>query len=144
MQKIRLICAWLLVVVLLALAGLHVYWALGGTWAKSATLPTIGGRRTIHPSRFITFVVAGLLVLGAATISGRAGLFATGSWAPLFEFGAWLLFVAFLLRTIGNLRTFGFFKTVHGSTFSFWDTRLYTPLCAVLAVLVAIVASGSE
>ena len=128
--------------VLLFLAGLHVYWALGGKWGSFATVPTIAGRRAFDPRPLATCVVAFLLVLGAATIYGRVSLFATSSWSAIFRFGAWCLCGGFLLRTVGNLKTFGFFKTVHGTPFAYWDTRLYSPLCLVLTVLAGIVASG--
>ena len=87
-------------------------------------------------------VVAALLLIGAATIGGRAALFETRSGSPLFHFGAWALAVVFLLRGIGNLKTFGFFKVVHGTPFAYWDTRFYSPLCLVIALLAAVVASG--
>ena len=45
--------------------------------------------------------------------------------------------LVFVLRAIGNLRTFGFFKTVTGTPFADWDTWLYSPLCLLLALLAA-------
>jgi hypothetical protein len=144
LRPIRLICALVFAAVILFLAGLHVYWALGGKWGSFATIPTIDGHHTINPTPLATLVVALLLVIGAVTICGQAGLFVTGSWSPLFRFGAWCLCGVFLLRTVGNLKTFGFFKTVHGTPFAYWDTRLYSPLCLVLATLAALVASGRD
>ena len=41
----------------------------------------------------------------------------------------------FLLRAVGNLRTFGFFKAMTGTPFAHWDTWLYSPLCLLLAIL---------
>lgn len=142
MSSVRWICALAFAAVLLFLAALHVYWALGGKSGKFATVPTVEGRRTLDPTPLATCVVALLLVLGAATICGRAGLFAIGSRSALFRFGAWCVCGAFLLRTVGDLRTFGLFKTVGGTLFAYWDTRLYTPLCLVLTVLSGTVASG--
>jgi len=86
--------------------------------------------------------VAALLAIGAATIGGRAALFDARSWSPLFHFGAWALAVVFLLRAIGNRKTFGFFKVVQGTPFAYWDTRLYSPLCLALSLLAAVVATG--
>ena len=128
--------------VLASLAGLHVYWALGGKWGSFATVTIIADRRTFDPTPLATCVVAFSLVIGAATICGRVGLFATGSWSALFRFGAWCVCGAFLLRALGDLKTFGLFKTVHGTPFAYWDTRLYSPLCFALTVLAGTVASG--
>ncbi len=144
MRSFRLICALIFAAVLLFLSCLHVYWALGGTWGNSATVPTIEGRRTINPGPLATCVVALLLFMGAITICGRVGLFATGPLSVLFHAGAWCLCAVFFLRSIGNLKTFGFLKTVHGTPFAYWDTRLYSPLCFVLACLAGLVASGRD
>jgi hypothetical protein len=42
-----------------------------------------------------------------------------------------------VLRAAGNLRSFGFFKTVKGTPFAQWDIWLYLPLCLLLALLAA-------
>ncbi len=55
----------------------------------------------------------------------------------LFDVGVWGLGLVFLLRAVGNLRTFGFFKIVKGTPFADWDTWLYSPLCLLLALLAA-------
>jgi len=144
MRSIRLVCALVFAAVLLFLAALHVYWALGGGWGSSATVPTIEGRRTINPTRLATYVVAFLLVVSAVIICGQAHLFATGSFSALFRLGSWCLCGVFLLRTMGNFKTFGIFKTVDGTAFAYWDTRLYSPLCFVLAVLASVVASRRD
>jgi hypothetical protein len=39
-----------------------------------------------------------LLAAAAVVICGRAGLFATGSWSPLFRLGSWILCGVFLLQ----------------------------------------------
>jgi uncharacterized protein DUF3995 len=143
-RSIRLVCALIFAVVLLLLAALHVYWALGGDWGSSATVPTIAGRRTIHPGRLATYVVALLLVVGAVIICGQVHLFATGRFAALFRLGSWFLCAVFLLRTMGDFKTFGIFKTVYGTPFAYWDSRLYSPLCFVLAALAGVVSSGRD
>jgi len=130
--------------VVLFLAGLHVYWALGGQWGNAVTIPTVGGRRTINPSPQATVFVAFLLAASVVIVCGEAGFFYTGSLVRIFHLGAWCISGVFLLRTIGNLKTFGLLKTVHGTPFAYWDTRLYSPLCLVLAVLATVVATGRD
>ncbi len=144
MRSIPLLCALVFAAVLLFLAALHVYWAMGGNWASSVTVPTIAGRRVINPTPFATYVVAFLLVMGAIIICGQAHLFATGRLSPLFRIASWCLCGVFLLRAVGDFKTFGIFKTVHATAFAFWDTRLYSPLCFVLAVLAAVVSAGRD
>ena len=144
MRSIPLLCALVFAAVLLFLAALHVYWAMGGNWGSSVTVPTIAGRRVINPSPFATYVVAFMLVMAAFIICGQAHLFATGRLSPLFRIASWCLCGVFLLRTVGDFKTFGIFKTMHATAFAFWDTRLYSPLCFVLAVLAAVVSAGRD
>ena len=68
---------------------------------------------------------------------GKAGWIGTGPLSALFDAGVWGLGLVFLLRAFGNLRTFGFFKTVTGTPFAQWDTGLYSPLCLLIALLAA-------
>ena len=70
-------------------------------------------------------------------VTGKAGWIGTSPVAALFDIGIWVLGLVFVLRAVGNLRTFGFFKTVRGTLFSEWDTWLYSPLCVLLALLAA-------
>jgi hypothetical protein len=88
-----------------------------------------------NPSPFATGLVAGLLGIAAILVMGRAGWIWTGPLWVLFDVGVWVLVLVFFLRAIGNLRTFGFFKTITDSPFAEWDTWLYTPLCLLLALL---------
>jgi len=143
-HSVRMVCGLVFAAVLLFLAALHVYWALGGGWGSSVSVPTVDGRRTINPSRPATYLVAFLLVIGAIIMSGQVHLFATRSFSALFRLGSCCLSGVFLLRAMGNFKTFGIFKTVYGTAFAYWDTRLYSPLCFVLAVLAAVAASGGE
>jgi hypothetical protein len=53
----------------------------------------------------------------------------------LFDVGVWVLGLVFMLRAVGNLRTFGFFKTNYGHALCRVDTWLYSPLCLLLALL---------
>lgn len=99
---------------LLGLLGrLHVYWALGGHWGWDVVLPTQDGERLLDPSPPITAGVA----LG------------------LFRWGTRLLSLAFALRALGDGRMVGLSKTIRDTPFARWDTRLFTPLCLLVAAL---------
>jgi hypothetical protein len=45
-----------------------------------------------------------------------------------------VLAVLFGGRAIGERRYVGFFKRVRGTTFAWWDTRVFSPLCAALSL----------
>jgi hypothetical protein len=122
---------------------LHAYWALGGRWASSNTVPVVNSRRAFEPGPGATWAVCGLLALAVMLVLGEAGFIPRGPFPMLFDAGVWGVGVVFLLRAIGNLSTFGFFKKVTGTGFARWDTRLYSPLCLMLAALAFGLASQS-
>jgi hypothetical protein len=125
---------------LLVLAGLHVYWAAGGTWGAGAAVPAREGRPLFRPSTAGTVGVAVLLMLGAAILLVRLGLFGPRQPSWLFGAGAWVLAGVFLVRSIGDFRWIGFFKRHGGTRFATLDTALYSPLCLGLAAGCALVA----
>jgi uncharacterized protein DUF3995 len=133
----RLLFAIPLTWILGALLLLHVYWALGGRWGSAYTVPTINGRRSFDPSPLATWVVCGLLGLAVIIVMGKSSWIAPGEFPLLFDAGVWGLSLVFVLRAVGNLRTFGVFKVVKGTPFADWDTWLYSPRCLLLALLAA-------
>jgi Protein of unknown function (DUF3995) len=115
------------------LAALHVVWAFGGTWGAGAAIPETGGRRSFALSRFATLALAAALA-AAVIVLARAELILTSAppWASRWPAAA--LGVAFLLRSMGDFRLVGFFKSISGTRFARWDTRLYSPLCLLLGL----------
>jgi hypothetical protein len=133
----RLLFAIPLTGILGGLLLLHAYWALGGRWGSAYTVPTVNGRRIFDPSPVATWVVCALLGIAVIIVVGKAGWIGTDSVPVLFDVGVWVLGLVFMLRAVGNLRTFGFFKTLTGTPFADWDTWFYSPLCLLLALLAA-------
>jgi hypothetical protein len=132
----RLLFAIPLTGILGVLLLLHAYWALGGRWGSAYTVPTINGRRIFDPTPTATWVVCGLLGLAVILVMGKAGWIGASPLPVLSDVGVWLLGLVFVLRAIGNLRTFGVFKVVKGTPFADWDTWFYSPLCLLIALLV--------
>jgi hypothetical protein len=126
-----------LIVILGALALLHAYWALGGKWGRAYAVPTVHGRRAFEPSPLATWAVCALLGIAVVLVIGKSGWIGMGPLSELFDVGVWGLSLVFLLRTVGNLRTFGWFKKVKDSAFARLDTWLYSPLCLLIALLAA-------
>lgn len=122
-----------LATVLVFLSVLHVYWAFGGLWGSSVAIPQLQGRAAFAPSGVVTFAVAMALASAAlvALLAGHIVPWAQASWLPRWSaLGLALLFFA---RSIGEFRYVGFFKRVRGTPFATWDTRLFSPLCLLLA-----------
>jgi hypothetical protein len=119
--------------VLALLGALHAYWALGGRFGKGAVIPERNGVPLFKPGVAATLVVAVLLWAGAACLLMRLGFFGEVLPAGISTGAAWVMALVFLLRAIGDFRYVGFTKRVARSRFAYWDTRLYSPLCLLIA-----------
>ena len=129
--------------ILLMLAGVHLYWAAGGKAGKGAAVPSANGRPLLRPSALSTAMVAVGLCVMAALLALRIGWLdvpALPGSGVVVRVGAWLIVAVFALRAIGDFRYVGFFKRIRDSGFARLDTLAYSPLCACLALLVAISA----
>lgn len=127
---IHTMAAHLLAGILCSLAAFHFYWAAGGQWGNQATIPHAGGKPLIHPGAGAAIAIAVLLLIGA-----------TGA---VVQFDPWLktqflraMALVFALRALGDFHYIGFFKQSNDSLFAYWDTRLFSPLCVLLAILAA-------
>jgi hypothetical protein len=131
------------IVILLTVAGVHLYWAAGGKAGRGAAVPSANGRAVIKPSAFATAMVAVGLCATAALLALRIGwldLSALPGNRLVVRIGTWLMAAVFALRAIGDFRYVGFFKRIRDSRFARLDTLAYSPLCACLALLIGISA----
>ena len=126
-----------LAVILGGLSLLHAYWALGGRSGSAYVVPVVNGQRSFNPTPLATWVVCGLLAIAVVLVAGKAGWIRTAPLSTIFDAGVWGLALVFVLRALGDLRTFGLFKNITGTPFSRWDTWLYSPLCLLIALLAA-------
>jgi hypothetical protein len=135
------IVAGLIASVILALIGVvHVYWATGGQLGFDVALPVENGKPIFHPTRFATFIVAiGLFSMASIIIVKNSAILPT-QIEKAATIGLWLMVLVFLARAIGDFRYAGFFKRVRAGRFAWNDTFLYSPLCLLLAILIAVAA----
>jgi hypothetical protein len=81
-----------------------------------------------------------VLVLFAGLVAATAGLMVVGLPRALLSWLSYGLALGLLLRAVGEFRYVGLFKRVRGTKFAVLDTYVYSPLCLLLAVGVALVA----
>lgn len=120
--------------ILFLLSTIHFYWLLGGSQGLSGVVPEMEGKKLFVPGKSATLLVAVLLLFAALTVLGRVGLWGSSLPQWIFLWGTHLIASAFLLRVIGDFRYVGLFKKMRGTRFAYWDTRLFVPLCALIAV----------
>jgi len=122
------------------ISAVHLCWAAGGTAGKAGAILSRGGVPVLSPSPLGTLLV-GVALLGMAVVVGStAGLLPRFLPTGLLRGASAVLALIFAVRAVGEFRYVGFFKRVRGSVFAGRDTFLYSPLCLLLAVLIALVA----
>jgi hypothetical protein len=116
------------------LAALHVFWAFGGTRGSGAAIAEIDGRPRFVPSRGATLAVAAALAGAGVVVLARAELILAPVPRGTLQCAVAVLAIVFLLRSIGDFRLMGFFKSVRGTRFAVRDTWVYSPLCLLIGL----------
>jgi len=132
----------LLVSTLLFLAGLHIYWAAGGSWGKRNAIPETDGKPTFIPSRLSTIAVAMALTFAAVVALLRGFVLFHSFPGSLAHWASIAIGFIFFLRAVGEFRLIGFFKRVRGTSFATWDTWLFSPLCLLIALAFFVIAAS--
>lgn len=118
----------------------HVYWALGGRVAYLVALPVKDGKPLFRPSAVGTFVVGLALMAFAGLVAVNAGFLGAPIASTWLRWAGAALALALLGRAIGDFRYVGLFKRLGGEPFARLDTRVFSPLCLLLAAGVAVSA----
>ena len=126
--------AFVLFIIFLGLAALHVFWAFSSRAGLQGFVPTENAAPVFRPGRAASLAVAALLAI-AAGISLWRGAWpdAGASWIP--RTGILVIAVVFAARAVGDFRFVGFFKRVRGTPFARNDSLVFSPLCAAISVL---------
>ncbi|MGG1659414.1 DUF3995 domain-containing protein [Brevibacillus sp. NRS-1366] len=122
--------------ILLIIALVHVYWAVGGRWGAEAVIPRTKDdtRQLFTPGTAGTMLVA-LLLLSAAYLLMAQGGYLSQLFPPaLLYLGCAVCAAVFVLRAVGDFRYIGFFKKMRHTRFAHNDTWLYSPLCLWLGL----------
>lgn len=115
--------------VLVAAAGLHIYWAVGGKWVLDRSLPT-STTTGFSPGPRLTLSVAIALL-------AFAGLVASAAFGVGPTIARWLVIAGIgvlTIRAIGDTKVAGFTKTIRGTPFATANDRWFTPLVVFLAL----------
>lgn len=126
----------LLIFVLLLLAGLHLYWGVGGVWpghdAESLRLTVVGTRRGTMPGIAACAAVATALVAAAAIVFFGQWRVASGAPSLIVCGGYATLILMFGLRGLAPYLT-GAFEYSRGTPFFDLNRQYYAPLCLLIA-----------
>jgi hypothetical protein len=126
-----------------ALALWHFYMAFAPSQGESAAVPSAEGKPLFVPSTGATLAVGVVLALFAVLVAATAGLVSLAIPAQALVWLSYGLALGLLARAVGEFRYVGFFKRVLETRFARLDTLVYSPLCLILAIGVALVARGN-
>ena len=126
--------------VFIVLALWHFYMASVGPTGEGAAVPSVDGKPIFVPTTTSTVAVGIVLMLFAVLVAATSGMLSVGVPAGLLVWLSYGLALGLLARAVGEFKYVGFFKSVRGSRFARMDTLVYSPLCLLLAVGVAVVA----
>lgn len=127
----------------LALAFWHFYMAILPMSGESGAVPSVDGKPLFVPSRKSTVAVGTVLLLFAALVAATAGIVSVGVPGVVLVWLSCALAIGLLARAVGEFKYVGFFKRVRGSRFAKLDSLVYSPICLLLAIGVALVALQS-
>lgn len=117
--------------VALGIAGLHVYWAVGGRVGFASAVPQHpDGRPKFEPGPAACIAVA----LACFGFSALIGVRTFASAPPWVDIALGVASAVFVARAIGDGRGVGFTKRGHATPFEKSDDALFTPLVVLLLV----------
>ncbi len=123
---------------------LHFYWVFGGTWAADAVVPTQPtGQKVFSPGKAATVIVAFSLILFVIITVANLGLFNNLINKGYIHYATNTIGIIFTIRAIGDFKFVGLTKRIKNTRFGKNDTKIYTPLCLVLAVFSLAIAALS-
>ena len=112
---------------------------LPGVGAHGA-VPSVEGKPLFVPSRAVTIAVGVALLLFAGLVAATSGAIAVGLPQIVLRGLSFALAAGLFARAVGEFKYVGLFKRVSGSRFATLDTFVYSPLCLLLSIGVALVA----
>ena len=131
-----MILSIVLCVILMGLGTIHFYWAIGGKFGFSESLPIKeNGESVLDPKKIDSALVGMGLTVFAIFYVFKSGLmeYHLPEWIMLY--GGWAIPILFLLRAMGEFKYVGFFKSVQKTEFGKLDTKLFSPLSLIIGIL---------
>jgi hypothetical protein len=117
------------------ISAFHFYWAMGGNVGKDVVLPSnIEGFKTLTPSKAMTIIVAFVFLSFAIFYLIKVNLINFPLPQFVNNYGLYALASVLIIRTIGDFKYVGFFKTIKDTPFAKYDSTYYSPLCLFLGL----------
>lgn len=121
-------------IIFVAIACIHIYWALGGKKGITQVIPQLEkGEAVFSPGPIATLSVAiGLLGFALVHFIALEVLWSTAF--PYTKAALYGIAAIFGLRGIGDFKYVGLFKKIKGNDFAKNDSLYYTPICWLIVI----------
>ena len=135
----------LLFLVFLFLSGIHFYWGAGGVWGKDSSVPSKeSGEIVLKPKAIDCFIVALALLAFALFVLVKVDLLVLNLPEWVRHNLLWMIASLFVLRALGDFKYVGFFKKIKNTRFAVLDTKYFSPLCLLIALLCFVIQMFSR
>ena len=122
--------------IFILLSFLHIYWALGGNWGMSAIVPYVTeGQRRFRTGVYARLALGAVMGVFAFITMGNMGIFDAYLNRDFIRYATTVIGAIFLLRAMGDFHYMGFFKKATGTRYARNDSRYYSPLSVLIAVI---------
>jgi len=125
------------------LGAVHLFWAIGGQWGLSKAIPQKGGQALFRATFGITLLLGAMFLSFAWMLAAYQGFVQWDVPRAGLRWGLLTTLALFLARMIGEFNYVGVFKRVKGTPFARLDDLLYTPLCGLVAILLALLLKAA-
>ncbi len=134
--------------IILLVGGLHFYWAAGGKWPgtdhESLVAMTMGRTPPFSISPSPISALAGLAFVTIAwVVLAAAGMLALDTFEPYYDIGRLGVLFVFALRGVGGFLFQRVLPLSADVPFVRLNRQFYSPLCLVVAGLVAIAVAAA-
>lgn len=140
--------ALLLFALLIGIAALHTYWAMGGLWpalTESDLIKTVIGAPDFErmPPSWMTFTVAGLLVVASLIALSASGVISLG-WTWLARLSAGVIALIFFGRGVAGYWIGLATQIDRTQPFATYDLFFYSPLCLAIGAGFTLIATAGR
>jgi len=134
------ILSFILCLIFIILGAFHFYWFFGGTWGVNKVIPTKATElSSLSIPKIATLMVGLSFVFSTLIYLIKPGLINLQLPNWLINYGCWFIPIIFILRAIGEFNYVGFFKRIKNTEFAKADSKIFSPLCLIIGILIQLI-----
>lgn len=118
------------------IGGVHISWSLGLKWGYEQVIPKKEkGENLFTPRKPECIVMAIIFFLFGIFYLIKTDFISLNIHQCVLTYSGWFISILFIIRTIGDFKYVGIFKSIKTTDFAKWDNKLYIPLCIIIFII---------